>query len=99
MLAISRALMGRPKLLLLDEPSLGLAPLIVAEIFRIVRRLKSSGMTILLVEQMAHQALAVSDRAYVLETGKITLEGSGRELLNSESVKQAYLGKVGKASP
>ena len=97
MLAISRALMGRPKLLLLDEPSLGLAPLVVAEIFRIVRRLKSSGMTILLVEQMAHQALAVSDRAYVLETGQITLEGSGRDLLNSDSVKQAYLGKVGKA--
>lgn len=99
MLAISRALMGRPKLFLLDEPSLGLAPLIVAEIFRIVRRLKSSGMTILLVEQMAHQALAVSDRAYVLETGQITLEGSGRELLTSESVKQAYLGKVGKTPP
>ena len=92
MLAISRALMSEPRLLLLDEPSLGLAPLIVKGIFDAIRQLRESGLTILLVEQMAKQALGVADRAYVLETGHITLEGSGLELLNNPKVKAAYLG-------
>lgn len=92
MLAISRALMSEPKLLLLDEPSLGLAPLIIAEIFRSIRQLSASGLTILLVEQMANQALAVAERAYVLETGKITLQGSGTDLLKDPAVRSAYLG-------
>ncbi|MBN9439420.1 ABC transporter ATP-binding protein [Bosea sp. (in: a-proteobacteria)] len=92
MLAIARALMARPKLLLLDEPSLGLAPLIVREVFSVIRRLREEGMTILLVEQMANQALAVADRAYVIETGTITLEGTGAELLRDERVRSAYLG-------
>ena len=92
MLAISRALMSEPKLLLLDEPSLGLAPLIIKDIFEAIRQLRHSGLTILLVEQMAKQALGVADRAYVLETGLITLEGSGKELLNDPKVKAAYLG-------
>jgi branched-chain amino acid transport system ATP-binding protein len=92
MLAISRALMSDPRLLLLDEPSLGLAPLIIKDIFAAIRQLRESGLTILLVEQMAKQALGVADRAYVLETGNITLEGSGRELLANPKVKAAYLG-------
>ncbi|QDL38673.1 ABC transporter ATP-binding protein [Rhodoferax sediminis] len=92
MLAISRALMSDPKLLLLDEPSLGLAPQITADIFRSIRRLRESGVTIVLVEQMANQALAVSDRAYVLETGSMQLEGTGKELLNNPLVRAAYLG-------
>lgn len=92
MLAISRALMSEPRLLLLDEPSLGLAPLIVKGIFDAIRQLRESGLTILLVEQMAKQALGVADRAYVLETGHITLEGSGLELLDNPKVKAAYLG-------
>lgn len=92
MLAISRALMSEPKLLLLDEPSLGLAPLIIVEIFRSIRALRESGLTILLVEQMANQALAVADRAYVLETGRITLEGTGQQLLKDPAVRAAYLG-------
>jgi branched-chain amino acid transport system ATP-binding protein len=92
MLAIARALMSEPRLLLLDEPSLGLAPLIIKDIFDAIRQLRSSGLTILLVEQMAKQALGVADRAYVLETGCITLEGSGRELLDNPKVKSAYLG-------
>ena len=92
MLAISRALMSEPRLLLLDEPSLGLAPLIIKDIFNAIRQLRESGLTILLVEQMAKQALGVADRAYVLETGCITLEGSGRELLDNPKVKAAYLG-------
>ena len=92
MLAIARALMSAPRLLLLDEPSLGLAPLIIRDIFDAIRQLRSSGLTILLVEQMAKQALGVADRAYVLETGCITLEGSGRELLDNPKVKSAYLG-------
>jgi branched-chain amino acid transport system ATP-binding protein len=92
MLAIARALMSDPRILLLDEPSLGLAPLIIVDIFRAIRRLRESGLTILLVEQMANQALAVADRAYVLETGRITAEGSGRELLNDPKVRAAYLG-------
>jgi len=92
MLAISRALMSEPRLLLLDEPSLGLAPLIIKDIFNAIRQLRESGLTILLVEQMAKQALGVADRAYVLETGRITLEGSGSELLNDPQVRAAYLG-------
>jgi branched-chain amino acid transport system ATP-binding protein len=93
MLAIARALMARPKLLLLDEPSLGLAPLIVKEIFAVIRALKSRGVTILLVEQMANQALAVADRAYVLETGHITIEGPGAELRRDPRIRAAYLGE------
>lgn len=92
MLAISRALMCRPRLLLLDEPSLGLAPLIVSQIFEIIKKLNSEGMTILLVEQNARMALKVSARAYVLETGKITLSGKGAELLNNDEVRRSYLG-------
>ena len=92
MLAISRALMSEPRLLLLDEPSLGLAPLIIKDIFDAIRQLREAGLTILLVEQMAKQALGVADRAYVLETGQITLEGTGRALLNDPKVKAAYLG-------
>lgn len=92
MLAMGRALMSKPKLLLLDEPSLGLAPLIIADIFRTIRRLRDEGLTILLVEQMAKQALAVSDRAYVLENGVITVQGSGVGLLNDPKVQAAYLG-------
>lgn len=92
MLAIARALMSGPRLLLLDEPSLGLAPLIIKDIFDAIRQLRDAGLTILLVEQMAKQALGVADRAYVLETGLITLEGSGVELLNNPKVKAAYLG-------
>lgn len=92
MLAIARALMARPQLLLLDEPSLGLAPLIVKEIFSIVRSLKQRDITILLVEQMANQALGVADRGYVLETGKITLEGSSADLRSDDKVRAAYLG-------
>ena len=92
MLAMARALMSDPRLLLLDEPSLGLAPLIIADIFRTIRSLRDSGLTILLVEQMARQALAVADRAYVLETGRVTAQGSGNELLNDPKVRAAYLG-------
>ena len=92
MLAISRALMSEPRLCLLDEPSLGLAPLILKDIFAVIARLRETGVTVLLVEQMARQALGVADRAYVLETGRITLEGAGRELLNDPKVKAAYLG-------
>ena len=92
MLAMARALMSEPRLLLLDEPSLGLAPLIIVEIFRTIRKLRESGLTILLVEQMANQALAVADRAYVLETGRITTQGSGKDLLNDPKVRAAYLG-------
>lgn len=92
MLAIARALMSRPKLLLLDEPSLGLAPSIVREIFAIIRHLRTTGVTILLVEQNAHLALQTADRGYVLETGQITLTGFASDLLNNDRVKQAYLG-------
>lgn len=92
MLAIARALMSQPKLLLLDEPSLGLAPLITMEIFRAIRRLRDEGLTVLLVEQMANQALAVCDRGYVLELGSIVLEGPGNDLLRNPRVKAAYLG-------
>jgi branched-chain amino acid transport system ATP-binding protein len=92
MLAIGRALMARPKLLLLDEPSMGLAPRLVAEIFQRIRALKDVGTTILLVDQNARAALAIADRGYVMETGRIVLEGSARELLHDPQVQQAYLG-------
>jgi len=92
MLAIARALMSEPKLLLLDEPSLGLAPLIIKDIFSTIRMLRETGLTILLVEQMANQALAVADHAYVLETGRITHQGKGSDLLNDPKVRAAYLG-------
>ncbi|QZZ21518.1 ABC transporter ATP-binding protein [Leptothermofonsia sichuanensis E412] len=92
MLAIARALMSRPKLLLLDEPSLGLAPAIVREIFSIIQNLRTTGVTILLVEQNAHLALQHADRGYVLEAGRITLSGKAADLLEDERVKQAYLG-------
>ena len=93
MLAIGRGLMARPKLLLLDEPSLGLAPLLVREIFRVMAELREHGTTILLVEQNARAALRIADRAYVLETGKVALEGTAQELLADERVQSAYLGK------
>lgn len=92
MLAICRALMAKPKLLLLDEPSLGLAPKIVSQIFEIIQQLNSEGLAILLVEQNARQALKVSHRAYVIETGKIILQGKGLELLENDQVRQSYLG-------
>jgi branched-chain amino acid transport system ATP-binding protein len=92
MLAIARALMSEPKLLLLDEPSLGLAPLIIKDIFKTIRTLRETGLTILLVEQMANQALGVADHAYVLETGRITHQGKGSDLLNDPKVRAAYLG-------
>jgi branched-chain amino acid transport system ATP-binding protein len=93
MLAIGRALMGKPRLLLLDEPSMGLAPLIVAQIFEIIKGINASGVTVLLVEQNAAQALGLADRGYVLETGEIVLAGSGAELLADDRVRAAYLGE------
>ncbi|SEP40345.1 ABC transporter ATP-binding protein [Propionispora vibrioides] len=92
MLAMGRALMSRPRLLLLDEPSMGLAPLLVKEIFSIVQEINSTGTTVLLVEQNAHMALSIAHKAYVLETGRITLSGSAKELAASEDVRKAYLG-------
>lgn len=92
MLAISRALMAKPKLLLLDEPSMGLAPLLVKEIFNIIKEINEQGTTILLVEQNAMQALKIADKAYVLETGSIVLQGTGQELLSSPDVQKVYLG-------
>ena len=92
MLAMGRALMARPKILLLDEPSMGLAPILVKEIFRIIQEINKQGTTILLVEQNARMALAVCDRAYVMETGNIVLSGSGEELSRSEQIQKAYLG-------
>jgi branched-chain amino acid transport system ATP-binding protein len=93
MLAIGRALMGKPRLLLLDEPSMGLAPMIVDQIFGIIRRINASGVTVVLVEQNAAQALGLANRGYVMETGSIVLEGTGRELLADERVRAAYLGE------
>ena len=92
MLAIGRALMGRPKMLLLDEPSMGLAPILVQDVFNVVKALKAQGMTIILAEQNAFAALAIADRGYVLETGTATLTGTGEELLSNEQVRAAYLG-------
>ena len=92
MLAMGRALMSKPKLLMLDEPSMGLAPILVEQIFQIIRDLHKAGTTILLVEQNAQMALSVANRAYVLETGKITLSGTGEELVHSDEVRKAYLG-------
>ena len=92
MLAIARALMSEPKIMMIDELSLGLAPLVVEELFKTIRQLNATGMSILLIEQNARQALRIADRAYVLESGKITMEGTGEELLNNEKVKEAYLG-------
>lgn len=92
MLAIGRALMSDPKMLLMDEPSMGLSPILVKEIFRIIEDCNKSGMTILLVEQNANMALSISDRAYVLETGNIVLDGPASELMGNENVKKAYLG-------
>lgn len=93
MLAISRGLMSKPKILLLDEPSLGLAPLIVNQVYEVIKKIRDSGITILLVEQNARKALSISDRAYVLENGEIRTMGTGSELLNSDLVKKAYLGQ------
>lgn len=93
MLAVGRALMSRPKLVMLDEPSLGLAPLVVREIFDIIREVNANGITVLLNEQNANMALKVADYAYVLETGNLTLSGTGAELLTNEAVREAYLGK------
>lgn len=92
MLAMARALMSRPKILLLDEPSMGLAPLLVREIFNIIKNINSTGTTILLVEQNAKMALSIASRAYVIETGSIVMSGTGTELANSEEIKKAYLG-------
>lgn len=92
MLAVGRALMSRPKLMMMDEPSLGLAPLVVKDIFSIIRRINEQGVTILLIEQNANMALHTADLAYVLETGRITIQGTGKELLSNEAVKKAYLG-------
>ena len=92
MLAVGRALMSRPKIIMMDEPSLGLAPIVVKGIFDIIKEINHQGVTVLLIEQNANMALRIADVAYVLETGKLTLSGSGRELLNNEQVKKAYLG-------
>jgi branched-chain amino acid transport system ATP-binding protein len=93
MLAIGRALMGKPRLLLLDEPSMGLAPMVVAQIFEIIKEINQTGVTVLLVEQNAAQALGLAHRGYVLETGEIVLEGTGAELLADDRVRAAYLGE------
>lgn len=93
MLAMGRALMSKPKIILMDEPSMGLSPILVNEIFDIIRAVSESGTTVLLVEQNAKKALAIADRAYVLETGKIVLEGNAKELLEDDSIKKAYLGE------
>lgn len=92
MLAVARGLMSRPKIILLDEPSMGLAPLIVNQIYDLIKQIRDSGITVLLVEQNAKKALTICDYAYVLENGRIKLEGTGQELLNSDDVRKAYLG-------
>ncbi len=97
MLAVGRAMMTRPKMIMMDEPSLGLAPLVVKDIFRIIQTLKETGMTVLLIEQNANAALHACDYAYVMETGRITMQGTGEELLSSEAIQEAYLGKSGKS--
>lgn len=93
MLAMGRALMSHPKIILMDEPSMGLSPLYVNEIFKIIQEISSSGTTVLLVEQNAKKALSIANRAYVLETGKVVLEGQAKELINDDSIKKAYLGE------
>ena len=93
MLAVGRALMSRPSLMMMDEPSLGLAPLIVQQIFSIIKEINNKGVTILLIEQNANMALKTADIAYVIETGNIVLSGSGKDLLENDTVKEAYLGK------
>ncbi len=93
MLAVARSLMSRPRIMMLDEPSLGLAPIIVQNIFDIIKEINKQGVTILLIEQNANMALRIADKAYVLETGEITMEGSGAELLSNAKVREAYLGK------
>ena len=93
MLAMGRALMSNPKIILMDEPSMGLSPLFVGEVFKIIEEIKASGTTVLLVEQNAKKALEIADRAYVLETGSIVLEGEGKEIMNNVEIKEAYLGK------
>ena len=93
MLAVGRALMSKPKLLMLDEPSLGLAPLVIKDIFSIIKEIKAAVVNVLLIEQNAKAALEISDYAYVMETGTITMSGPGKELLNDERVKKAYLGE------
>ena len=97
MLAVGRALMSRPKLIMMDEPSLGLAPLVVRDIFDIIVTINKAGITVLLNEQNANLALKIADYGYVIETGRLTLTGTGDELLHNESVKEAYLGKAKKA--
>ena len=92
MLAVGRALMSRPGILLMDEPSMGLSPILIREIFDIIKEVHKQGITVLLVEQNAKMALSIADRAYVLETGRIVMTGTGRELLNNADVKKAYLG-------
>ena len=93
MLAVGRALMAKPMVMMMDEPSLGLAPLVVKDIFSIIRRINDDGVTVLLIEQNANAALKIADRGYVLQTGNVTMTGTGMELLNDESIKEAYLGK------
>lgn len=93
MLAMGRALMSNPKIILMDEPSMGLSPILVSEIFQIIKEVSADGTTVLLVEQNAKKALSIADRAYVLETGKIALSGDAKELMNDESIKKAYLGE------
>lgn len=93
MLAMGRALMSHPKIILMDEPSMGLSPLYVSEIFKIIEEISSTGTTVLLVEQNAKKALSIADRAYVLETGKVVLEGKAKDLINDDSIKKAYLGE------
>ena len=92
MLAMGRAIMSSPRMIMLDEPSMGLSPILVEEIFSIIRELHSNGVTVLLVEQNAQMALSIADRAYVLETGKVVLQGSAKEMLDNEEVRRAYLG-------